>query len=303
MSFYLHTLFPDLYVEEKRYDTLVLSSGSVQGFMVLGALQYLFDNERLTGVTTFVGTSVGAIIAYLVCIGYTPSEILVSLHITDWLDKIKDFDVSNILKDRGLVSYAYIQEIVEKLTLEKIDRFLTLKQLFDEHKKTLVVSTYNATKSKMEYLSYRNYPDLPCITALRMSSNIPIFFDRFRYFGNFYLDGALGDSFPILVGQEFGKCVLGINILTSAELIRDRPERGFLDYLFKLLHIPMRESIIHKTKIAERSETSDTDIIHLESYSISSVFKFNISKQLRLDMFSFGYQQTKKFFEIKDEGN
>ena len=57
------------------YDTLVLSGSSIKGITFLGALQYLYDNSLLKNVKTFVGTSSGAMISFLLIIGYTPVEI------------------------------------------------------------------------------------------------------------------------------------------------------------------------------------------------------------------------------------
>lgn len=58
------------------FDTLVISGGSVNGISALGALQYLRDNEYLNNIKTYIGTSSGAFICYLLAIGYTPVEII-----------------------------------------------------------------------------------------------------------------------------------------------------------------------------------------------------------------------------------
>ena len=61
------------------YDTLVLSGGGVNGILELGALQYCNDKNLLSSIKTYVGTSIGSIICYLLIIGYTPVEIIVYL--------------------------------------------------------------------------------------------------------------------------------------------------------------------------------------------------------------------------------
>ena len=75
------------------YDTLVLSGGSIKGIILLGSLQYFYDNDCLNEVKTYIGTSAGAIICYLLCIGYTPTEILVYLCVHDLLRSMTYFNV------------------------------------------------------------------------------------------------------------------------------------------------------------------------------------------------------------------
>src|SRR3990170_8230654 len=60
-----------------HYNTLVLSGGSIKGCCLLGALQYFYDKGQLSNITKYVGTSIGAIICYLLAIGYTPLELIV----------------------------------------------------------------------------------------------------------------------------------------------------------------------------------------------------------------------------------
>ena len=292
MSYYLHNLFPDLYYEP-TYDTLVLSSGSVKGFIMLGALQFCHDNGLLKHVTTFVGTSVGSIISYLLCIGYSPSEILAHIHVKNWMDKMKDIELSHFIEEKSLSTYIYIQDALERMTREKVGKYLTLKELKDNFNKNLYVCTYNMTLSRTEFLSHETHPDLPCLVALRMSSNIPILFDRFKYTDNFYVDGAICNHFPIKFGLLHGKNVLGLNLLTKT---KDEPDRGIFNYIFKLFHIPMIEQA--KKDIEEIKENNDRviDIINVDSdYKEHSFidFTFNVSKHDMTNMFTYGYKQIK----------
>jgi hypothetical protein len=73
--------------EISHYDTLVLSGGSSKGIIILGALQYLIDNYLISNIETYIGTSVGSIICYLLLIGYTPIEIIVYICKNQLLEK------------------------------------------------------------------------------------------------------------------------------------------------------------------------------------------------------------------------
>ena len=74
-----------------HFDTLVLSGGSSKGILILGALQYAYDNFLLNNIDIYVGTSCGAIIGYLLAIGYTPLEIIVYICSNQLMGKIVHF--------------------------------------------------------------------------------------------------------------------------------------------------------------------------------------------------------------------
>ena len=46
------------------FDTLVLSGGSSKGILILGALQYAYDNFLLNKIYKYIGTSIGSIICF-----------------------------------------------------------------------------------------------------------------------------------------------------------------------------------------------------------------------------------------------
>jgi predicted acylesterase/phospholipase RssA len=296
MSFYLHNLFTDIPKLYPIYDTIVLGSGAVKGFELMGSLQYLYDTKRIVQKPKFVGTSVGSILAYLLAIGYTPIEIVGELHVADWLEKTgKTYDMSNVLNGKGISTFIYVQEALEQLTLAKVGRFLTMKQLFERTGIELYVCTYNITECCIEYINHTSHPDLNCITALRMSSNIPLLFDRFKYDNAYYIDGAFGDSFPIMKGVEIGKNVIGLHIAVHKDVLKDDPSAGLVSYLGKLFAFPMMEKI--KSDVSQAINTDRVDIIELISNDISTLLQFSVGKIDRLKMFRFGYKFCKTYFE------
>jgi NTE family protein len=222
-----------------NYDTLVLSGGGIKGFSLLGSIQCLIDLGLTKDITTYVGTSAGAMLGYLLCIGYTPIEIVVALYTNKWLEKIQHANIVDMINGCGATSYTNLNEALEKLTLNKIGRLLTLGKLKEIYNKNLICCTYNMTTCKAEYLGPENHPDLPCLTALRMSANIPLIFDRFKYMDNYYIDGGIVDNFPIVKAVEIGKKIIGINLNIEENKLKDEPEEGMVSYFLKLLYIPM----------------------------------------------------------------
>ena len=113
-----------------KYNKIILSGGSTKGLATLGALQYLKDNNILDNINIFIGTSIGAILCYLICIGYTPIECMVQICTNQIVEKINsNLDIVSFTNGTGIINYNIITEFLEKLTVEKIGRYITLGEL------------------------------------------------------------------------------------------------------------------------------------------------------------------------------
>ena len=198
------------YSKMENYDTLILSSGGVKGLYMLGALYYLYELKALK-IKKYIGTSIGGIIGYLLAIGYSPFEILSTLIRQNIFKEMSKHmrNLGAMVDGEGIFNYEIIHKSLEEFTMEKIGKYITLKQLHDEYKKELICVTYNLTEQKVEYLSYKTNPNLPCLIALRMTSNIPIMFAPFKYTNNYYIDGAFENDFAVECLDEKDKA-LGI---------------------------------------------------------------------------------------------
>ena len=275
-----------------EYDTLVLSGGSIQAIITLGALQYATDNFLLNHINTYIGTSAGAIIGYLLSIGYTPIEIMIYLCTKQILEKIKNFNVVAMMNGSGATSYVYLHEQLERMTIEKIGKLITLKDLYDNYGKKLICVTHNLTINKIEYLSHETYPDLPCLIALRMSSNLPFIFDHFKYLGSFYIDGGISNNFPINKGEEEGKKILGIVITKMSDNFSKDPGKNMIEYIYQLMSIQIECNTVNMI-----DNSSDKSTIIPLKPDATFFFNFNLDSHSKLEMFSHGYTQMKEYWE------
>jgi len=199
-----------------EYDTLVISGGALKGFAILGCLQCLVDQNKLSGVHKYIGTSIGAIIGYLLCIGYTPIEIMVYLAKSNLMERLAKFDVLQAMHNHGAVSFSIINEVLEKMTIEKIGRLITLGELRDRFGKTLICCTFNLSSQEQEFKTSDDHPEMPCLVALRMSSNLPVLFEPFLYEHSYYVDGCVISTFPIFRVDMDKDVPLGIRFRRSS---------------------------------------------------------------------------------------
>lgn len=276
------------------YDTLVLSGASSKAFVTLGAIQYAFDNYLFQNLTTYVGTSSGCMICYLLAIGYTPIEIMVYICSNQILEKMNDFNIVAMIQGRGAISFSNIQEQLEKMSISKIGYLPTLNDIKEKMKKNLVCVTHNLTENRTEYLSWETHPHLPCVTAIHMSANLPLVFENYRYGNCFYVDGGISDNFAIDTGEKMGEKILGINLNNELYNFTNETDVSILEFIYNLINVPVIQAINHKIQMA----SDKCKIINIKDIGLNlKIFEFNITSSIKLNMFSYGYEQMKEKLE------
>jgi predicted acylesterase/phospholipase RssA len=275
-----------------NFDTLVLSSGGINSISTLGALQYLYDTNIITNINTFVGSSVGVLIAYLMSIGAKPSECISNMISSQMLVKLNNPNFLFLLKkdDEGIFNFNHIDNYLTIITLKKIGKLLTLKELYDTYGKTLITCTYNLTKDSLEYISHQTHPDLPCLIAVRMACSAPIFFGDFYYNGEYYTDGAVMEYFPIDIPEIKNKNIIAITTRSIENSYKKLELNTIFDYLDHIFSIGNNTRYADKIKNAFKEK--NIKIITLNQSKLYWA-KFNVSSKFILEQFSYGYTITK----------
>ena len=278
----------------KTYDTLVIGGSSTKGIIFLGALQYAYDNFLIKNVNTFVGTSSGSMICFFLSIGYSPIEIMVYLCTNQLFDKDQSFNIVSMIQGGGACSYNYIQEHLEKMTIEKIGYLPTLNDIKEKFGKTLVFVTHNFSQDCTEYLSCDTNPHLPCITAIRMSSNFPLVFENYKYGEFLYIDGGISDNFAIDTGEKLGDKILGLYLKSDMYDFSREPNANILEFIYTLIGVPIQQHIEHKIR---KINTNKVKVVGIKTKSKIKAFQFDISHTVKLELFSEGYEIMKQQFE------
>ena len=208
------------------------------------------------------------------------------------LEKIQHFNIVAMINGCGASSFSSIYEQLEKITIEKIGYIPTFADLKNKYNVNFICATYNITENKTEYLSCENNPDLPCLIALRMSSNLPLIFENFKYGSNFYVDGGVSDNFAIDLGDKIGKKILGIYIETDDKNnLKKENDMNIIEYIYRLMFIPISQSTMFKIN----NVSNKCKIVKLQNNKIR-FFDFNINSVEKFNMFSSGYQEIKTNF-------
>jgi predicted acylesterase/phospholipase RssA len=279
-------------VQKNKFNAICLSGGGMKGFSILGALQYGYDNKLIShdSINYYSGNSIGAIISYLLAIGYTPLDILKELLIDDVVKECVQINISSMtLGEKYNVStFDKLASRIEKLTLRKIGKILTFGSMYKLYGKKLYMSVYNYTKRKREYKSYETDPDLPCIIALQMTSAIPGLFPYVEYEGCIYLDGFVGDNFPIEKVDFGDNIIFGVDCDARSEDKTYDPPKSFPEYFFAVVSF-----LTHKKYKPPKNST----IVEIESKSSTASLDFSITKQKQLEAFKVGYLNARDKFD------
>jgi NTE family protein len=194
----------------KCRDILVLSGGSEKGFAQLGALHCLEINGFLENIKTISCTSVGSIIGVMYLVGYRPIEIFNLIKMIDY-EKAMKINTNIFIKTMGLNDGKKILTILEKVLESKnIKKNINFRELEFLTKKKLIITGTCVEDKKICYFSDSEHGDMKVLDAIRISISIPILFTPLKHNGNFFIDGACIDIYPISLFDDSLDRVIGI---------------------------------------------------------------------------------------------
>lgn len=184
------------------FNTIVLSGAATNGFLIIGALDQLFESGCIGKTRNLIGTSIGAIIAFLLSLGMTPKTIffhLSSLQINDFsFNEVETF-FNSFGMDNG---EKFMARIIDIIIVCGESPLITFSQFYKKYNKNLVIVGANVSKHKTEYFSVESYPNLKIIEAIRISISIPFFFTPVKLNGDYYCDGAITCNYAIDYASE-----------------------------------------------------------------------------------------------------
>jgi predicted acylesterase/phospholipase RssA len=166
-------------------NSLVVGSGGVRIFLLLGAIDYLFEKNILNNIKYYAGSSSGSIICLLLSIGYTPKEICAYMCSNDIISYLHNLNPILLAKEYGLVDINEMKIYLDEMCIKKIGYVPTFNDLYKNFNKFFVCTALNLNgkdkNDSFKYFSYLTDGDMEVTTAVCFSSNIPIVFTKTTY--------------------------------------------------------------------------------------------------------------------------
>lgn len=275
--------------------TCIFGGGAIRGVSYIGAIQAL--DELNISVETIAGSSVGAIFAGLLAVGYNADEIK-ELFLKVNFDLFRDIHFGfgkAFALSKGEVFLEWVREMIEKKfynTAYKKGENPTVK--FKDLDKDLVIITTDLTNFKCKEFSKIETPDFEVATAIRISSSMPGLMTPVFYENAELVDGDLQKSWPLWK--------LSDTLNNSTERILefrlegdyDKDGKNAIDYLNTVYSCVT--SIATKGIEQTYGNYDKYDFVTINTGDVLIV-DFNISKEKRIDLMNVGYTQTMEYFK------
>jgi NTE family protein len=195
----------------------VFEGGGIKGLAYVGALRYL--EERGIRIAQAAGTSVGAIMASLVVVGYNSYEIESIINNIDvnllWPKKRRNKLVNtyDTIKKMYVYPIEPLEDFLNKLYETKGKRKFKDIKIGNNYKLKVIV-TYFKNKQMLVFPDDLpklgiNPDEVDIAKVVCMSSSLPFVYPPYKLSGHSFLDGGLSDNFPIWI---FSDNVIGFRI-------------------------------------------------------------------------------------------
>ncbi len=280
---------------------LVLSGGGQAGFSIYGAVSELINNKiiLLDDIETFYSTSAGSFISVMVCLSLNKNDLVEYFMNRPWenifpLQPTMVFDVYN---KKGLYDGSFIQEMFKPLFGAcDLSTNMTLKEFHEYTNKEHHFFSVDVNKFELIDISYKNFPDLPLLKALHMTSAIPYLIQPVIYEDKCLIDGGVIMNYPVKPCLEQTKCsedeILGIktvSLYNTNPIINKNSTLLDLTYSF-LYHIKnnLQDNDNDKYKINNIN-------LPFEGIKISSLREVVCSKESRIQLIMKGKKIAKDY--------
>jgi NTE family protein len=276
-------------INKSLKNILVMAGGGMKGIYLIGCLKYIEEKNLLKNITTYAGTSIGGIISFMLNIDYSVDEIYKFSKSFDF-SRSTDINISTIMNTYSFSTHDNFDKvIINIMRLKNIDPSITLIELYKKTKKKLILTTVCLDTKSVEYLSYEIYPELPVITALKMTSSVPLLFPFVKYNNKKYVDGGILDNFPISIFENQLENVIGLNIYY--EISADH--NSLFDYILLIF------GIFYLSKSDKYcSDKYKKSVFNFKSLN-NNTFNFELTSDKKKEMYYEGYNNIKNNFNIE----
>lgn len=217
--------------------TLVIGSGGIKGLLFIGGIKALEDHG-VTGFSTYVGCSIGALISLFLNCGFSPSEIL-NIFLTKHFEDILSMgNWDSIVSGAGFLDKAPLRTHIETILGKKLGMNvseLTFRTLREMSGKELYVITVDTDNFQMKAYGDKFTPDYPVLEGVLASCSVPFVFQGTPVENGFMVDGAVMDpiglatAFKVIPPESEIYCLFLANRKTT-ELIVGRSVTEFIKY-------------------------------------------------------------------------
>ncbi len=267
---------------------LAICGGGVKGCVLLGALEAIDNSIRISRIKHIIGSSVGGIIATLLCVGYRPCEmndIFLKINLTDY----RNIKATNLFTKYGVDDCKSIITLLKACILQKITIWdMTFRELYNYNQMTLILTGTDITNSRVLYYSVNTTPDMIVMDALRITISYPILYEPIYDNVNkcYVVDGALLSQYPIdyfkHIESKVGICL---------KLNENKKKIGDIMSYVNALIFTIIDDSIRMTQNKYKKYTIYIDIPNIHA------LEFNLDYKTKCHIREIGYKTASKYMK------
>ena len=288
---------------------LVISGGGISGFKLIGCFDTLLKEKyfAVSQLESIYGTSAGAFIGTVLALNYD-WDIVVDYFIKrPWKD-VMNINVQTVLDaygKRGLFDKKLLETIFKPLFDAKdISLQVTMKEFYEFCNIDMHFFSLELNKYKIVDISHTTHPDLSLITALQMTSCMPILFAPVVDGENCYVDAGCIANYPLDFCLE--KCkdpdtVLGFKNVYDDDKDNKKNDTVMDSTLFEYL-INLMYKIVSNDVSTECKQTAiqhEVLLQRMQPNTLSTVQKAIMEESERRLLFEDGQESGKEFLSSK----
>ena len=274
--------------------TCLFGGGGARGFAYGGALQAIEDLGIELGMVG--GSSVGAIVAALVAVGYNSAElkdIFMKANFELFRDIRfglgKDFSLS-----KGEVFTEWLRELLKAKLWGNDKQYKDKTVLFKDINRPLVIITTNLSNFKCQEFSQAITPDYDVAQAVRISCSMPGLMSPVNFNNTSLVDGDLQKSMPMWKLSDTIKKSHDRILELRLEGDYSGEERNILDYLNTIYSCMMNVGTEFISNIYRKNDRYECVRINTRD---TIIVDFNMSKTARKELFALGYDELNSYFK------
>jgi len=286
---------------------LVIAGGGIKAYSSIGAIRFL---EKSTTFDKIAGVSAGSIIATLLAIGcnsYRIQSLYDSIDLSKYVLKYTSaMTYIKLITKTGIYDIKEFRDsIIHTLLEEACDNGdITFEDIYNTHKKVLVISGTCINKRETHYYHYISNPSMKVKEAIAISCCVPFLFTPFSWKSNTLVDGGLLENYPLYIFNDVdlpnskiaAVTDMGVDISDNTIGIKftDTYFHNKSDTLLNLIKCLVLTILTNnENKYMRQDYTNKT--ITIDTGDIESVSNFNISIEDKLILIDRGYVAASLF--------
>ena len=280
---------------------LVISGGGPIMIQILGAIQHLEKNEIFDtkNIETIYGTSAGAIVGVLICLKFDWETINDYIIKRPWQDvfPIKVQSIFDAYTKKGIFDTKTIEKCFKPLLDAKdIPMDINLNDFYKLTNIELHLYSFEINEYKVQDISYLTHPGLSLMTAIQMTSCLPILVTPVCIDNKCYIDGGMACNYPLSYCIDSGKNedeIFGFKNKYIDEKEHVNSDSTMLDFLLSFLF-----KAVFSVNTDRKQPQIKNELICDADYLSFSVLKNALTNmEVRRNLFENGIETASKFIE------